>query len=423
MNYNDCYPYMSKQDCDIYILERAISNAKKEQNKHLIKNEKIQHLIQLIQQFLIEKKLILYGGVAINNILPKENQFYSINEFPDYDVFSQTPIEHIKEMSNILYQHGFRDIEAKTALHYGTYKLFVDFIPVLDLTYIPQNLYKRLYKNSIEIGGFHYAPPNFLRMSMYLELSSPAGDISRWNKIYNRLQLLNKYYPILEHSPKQCTYKSSLQDKELFKLLHQCVEQHHIVVLGTYAYSLFMKQHYNQPRIDGFHTHPKECLKSIKSILPKTNSYRLIFHKSVGEILPEHYELRMNNKYTLMILFKPTECNSYNEYNKIRVASFDTLLRMYLAFIVYPKPYYDETLLLCMCQLLLQHKKTNQHLWKRFSHPCYGYQKTMRDLRKEKKQKYKSLKRGTDEWNKWFFKYNPSLKSKTKKKKLKHSNP
>ena len=41
-----------------------------------------------------------------------------------------------------------------------------------------------------------YAPPNFLRMSMYLELSRPEGDVSRWEKVLKRLILLNKHYPL-----------------------------------------------------------------------------------------------------------------------------------------------------------------------------------------------------------------------------------
>ena len=31
---------------------------------------------------------------------------------------------------------------------------------------------------------------------MYLELSRPNGDVSRWEKVMKRLTLLNKYYPM-----------------------------------------------------------------------------------------------------------------------------------------------------------------------------------------------------------------------------------
>ncbi len=49
------------------------------------------------------------------------------------------------------------------------------------------------------VNGIRYAPPNFLRMNMYLELSRPAGDVSRWEKVFKRrvtteyLTLTNAY--------------------------------------------------------------------------------------------------------------------------------------------------------------------------------------------------------------------------------------
>jgi hypothetical protein len=33
---------------------------------------------------------------------------------------------------------------------------------------------------------------------MYLELSRPAGDVSRWEKVFKRLNLLNTHYPFVD---------------------------------------------------------------------------------------------------------------------------------------------------------------------------------------------------------------------------------
>jgi len=60
-----------------------------------------------------------------------------------------------------------------------------------------------LQKDALKIAGITYAPPNFLRMGMYLELSRPDGDVSRWEKVYKRLILLNKHYPL---SSKECAH-------------------------------------------------------------------------------------------------------------------------------------------------------------------------------------------------------------------------
>ena len=57
-------------------------------------------------------------------------------------------------------------------------------------------LFTILQNNCITKNNIYYAPPNFLRMSAYLELSRPDGDVSRWEKIWKRLVLLNMYFPI-----------------------------------------------------------------------------------------------------------------------------------------------------------------------------------------------------------------------------------
>ena len=46
------------------------------------------------------------------------------------------------------------------------------------------------------IRDSRYSSPTFLRMAMFLELSRPAGDVSRWEKVIKRLSLLNKHYPM-----------------------------------------------------------------------------------------------------------------------------------------------------------------------------------------------------------------------------------
>ena len=56
-----------------------------------------------------------------------------------------------------------------------------------------------------------YCPPDFLRMSLYLELSRPKGDVSRWEKIFPRLRLLNKNYPMKR---KKCSNKKETMPRE-----------------------------------------------------------------------------------------------------------------------------------------------------------------------------------------------------------------
>ena len=72
---------------------------------------------------------------------------------------------------------------SKAGVHFGTYKIFVNYIPIADITYLHNTIFNSIKKESIVVNGIMYAPPNFLRMNMYLELSRPNGDVSRWEKV------------------------------------------------------------------------------------------------------------------------------------------------------------------------------------------------------------------------------------------------
>jgi hypothetical protein len=185
------------EECELAILRSAVDKIDKKKGKELINNPEVDKIIKIVEDFLKKKKLVCYGGTAINNILPKELQFYDKSiELPDYDFFSPTPLKHAKQLADIYYSMGFTEVEAKAGMHVGTFKVFVNYIPVADITYLVPELFKVLKKKAIEVDKILYSSPNYLRMLMYYELSRPAGDVSRWEKVLKRLTLLNKHYPL-----------------------------------------------------------------------------------------------------------------------------------------------------------------------------------------------------------------------------------
>ena len=192
-----CDKNMTFNDCELMILRNAIDEGQEQIAKKKVNAPEIKEIMAIMESFIKEKKLICYGGTAINNILPVQDQFYNKDlEIPDYDCFSDKAMENAKQLADLYYRKGFTEVEAKAGQHYGTYKVFVNYIPVADLTYLVPEIYDNMRREVIKVDGILYAPPNFLRMSMYLELSRPEGDINRWEKILKRLVLLNKYYPL-----------------------------------------------------------------------------------------------------------------------------------------------------------------------------------------------------------------------------------
>jgi len=431
-----CNNNMTFDECELTILRQAVDKTTEIQGKQEVNNESIQKMVLILENFLIRKKLICYGGTAINNILPKDVQFYNKStELPDYDFFSKNPIEDAKELSDLYFNEGFSDVEAKSGTHKRTYKVFVNYIPIADITYMNSEIYDNLEKEAITILGIRYCPPNYLRMSMYLELSRPEGDVSRWEKVMKRLNLLNKHLPLKIHIDcKKVKDKGTNIEPSLFSIIRDELIEHKAVFFGGYAanlYSNYMPKNIKRlyRPIQGFDVlveNHNECAIMIKEHLEDMGfkKIELIEHEEIEEIIPKHIELQID-KRSYVFIYEPIACHNYNvvviDGKKVNIATIDTMLSFYLAFTYLNNAHYDKDRILCLAKYLYEveeHNRLKQHsILKRFSVKCIGKQQGLSELRAEKAKIYKKLsnKRGTKEYEKWFFRYIPSQLSENDK--------
>ena len=103
----ECTNQMNFQECELAILRHVVDENEKIAGEKLASGEEIKKMIQIVEDFLVKKKLICYGGTAINNILPKHAQFYDKNyQIPDYDFFSHNAMEDAKELADIFFKYG-----------------------------------------------------------------------------------------------------------------------------------------------------------------------------------------------------------------------------------------------------------------------------------------------------------------------------
>jgi hypothetical protein len=420
-------------DCELAILRMAVDKAEEKIAKRVVNSEDIRNIIKIVEDFIKQKNLICYGGTAINNILPTEDQFYNKElEVPDYDFFTINALDDAKELADIYYKKGFTDVEAKAGQHHGTYKVFVNYIPVADITLLPKPIYNALKKDSIRVGGILYTPPNYLRMSMYLELSRPAGDTSRWEKVMKRLALLNKHYPITNINCNDVEFQRDMENKtqeeDIYDNVRNTLVNQGVVFFGGYAISLYSQympknlQH-KLERIADFDVlsnDPETTAQIVKERLKdiNINNAKIIKRQQVGEVIPEHYEVKVG-KDTVAIIYKPIACHSYNILNikgqKVKIATIDTMLSFYLAFLYADRPYYNQFLerILCMSKFLFDVQQKNRleqkGLLRRFSITCYGHQESVEEIRAHKAEKYKEIKKKGDkkEMEEWFLNYKP----------------
>lgn len=420
-------------DCELAILRMAVDKAEEKIGKRIVNSEDIKKIIKIVEDFIKRKNLVCYGGTAINNILPEEDKFYNTEvEIPDYDFFTDNALEHAKELADIYYTQGFTDVEAKSGQHEGTYKVFVNYIPVADITQLPKPIYKSIKKDALRVNGILYAPPNFLRMSMFLELSRPAGDTSRWEKVLKRLSLLNKNYPLTSINCHDVEFQREMenQDKEdeIYENVKNTLVNQGVVFFGGYAVSLYSQYMPKNLRkkldkiadFDVLSNEPETTSEIVKERLKDigVKNVKIIKREPIGELVPLHYEIKVGND-TIVFIYKPIACHSYNNFvtkgQKVKIATIDTMLSFYLAFLYADKPYYNLFLdrILCISKFLFDVQQKNRlqqkGLLRRFSITCYGHQESVEEMRAHKAEKYKNLKQSKNkmEFEKIFLNYNP----------------
>ena len=449
-NAEPCDNTMSFQDCELAILRQAVDENENKKKESIANSDDVQKMIAIVETFLRDTKCICYGGTAINNILPTEDQFYDRRtEIPDYDFYSPTPLDHAKELADIFFNAGYADVEAKAGVHAGTFKVFVNFIPMADITELHPVLFENISKDAIERDGLLYSPANFLRMNMFIELSRPDGDVSRWEKVLKRLTLLNKHYPLVAEDCDTVTFQRTMETRKteaqkIYEITRNSFIEQGCVFFGGYASSMYARyMNTAQKRViqsipdfdvlsedvDATCTIVKEQLEShgMKQIT-------IVDHEEIGETIPRHREIKVG-KDTIAFVYEPIACHSYNEIemrgNSVRIATIDTMLTFYLAFLYTNQSElegYNERIL-CMSQFLFDLEQKNRlsqkGLLKRFSMTCYGSQPTLESMRAEKAEQFKLLKqkRNSYEYQRLFLKYHPTRETVSKKTRKKRTSP
>ena len=382
-----------------------------ENNRRMAQDPLVQTALKVVEKFLKTHPVLCYGGTAINNLLPPEDRFYDPKtDIPDYDFFSRTPQEHAMFLANQLKADGTKNIEVKPGIHLGTFKVFADFEGVADITELEALVFDRLWDENIVKDNIHYVSPDFLRMSMYLELSRPRGDVSRWKKVYERLLLLNKHYPI------NCVVEKAKDherlDEEHRKKLRHLLLNEPVVLLGASAAEIHTKKKITTPAM---------LLADKKTIDRLTEGKKIKFFEG-SEILPPLTNVIEDDGTVQFKFYETTACHSYHSVpGGGKVASIPTILQFFFAYIYSAKGSPENVAnTLCIAQRLMDlaaHKPK-----RRFEiltpKECLGIQETKTDLRKNKSLLYEELSKNkkSADFIRYFFTYDPNVDVKERKK-------
>jgi hypothetical protein len=253
---------------------------------------------------------------------------------------------------------------------------------------------------------------------------------------------LNKYYPLNTENIncEKVDFQRKIDEnndvnENLYIITRDTLIDQGVIFFGGYAtslYSRYMKDNekHKFKKIPDFDVLSEDVEKTADILKERLHEegykhIKLIIHEEIHEIIPKSIEFTVNNK-TIAYIYKPIACHSYNKISisgkNIHIATIDTILTFYLAFIYANIKHYNKNRLLCMANYLFEveehNRLENKGLLKRFSVNCYGKQLTIEDIRSEKTAKHKELSnnKNSKEYEQWFLKYLPSYKLNEKNK-------
>ena len=404
-------------------VKRATDRNKYVENRSL---KDLTKIINVVEMFLRRERVMCYGGTAINAVLPPKDRFYDPKlEVPDYDFFSVDAIGLTSKLADIYAGNPNYMVDAKSGVHLGTYKVFVNFIPMADITQLTPAVFNNLWKERVTKDRIHYVPVDFLRWSMYLELSRPKGDVSRWSKVAERLHLLNRNYPI-----KSCrSIKTIMQSRptpfrspkhsaaSVFNDLRKAVVSCDVICFGRYAHQEYRRLMYGgtivaDPIFELISNDADATARAIQRKMPYAVTVEQV--EAIGEQVPRRVTVALGG-CAIAHIYQSTSCYSYTKLSlpegMLKIASAETFLSFYLIFL-YVDGHYDTNVnIRCIANDMLAMQRERRldttGLMRRFAIECDGRQVTQRDVSYERTRKYQALKdkKSSPEYIKWFYKW------------------
>jgi hypothetical protein len=247
-----------------------------------------------------------------------------------------------------------------------------------------------------------------LRMMMYLELSHPKGEVDRWKKVYQRLQLINRFFP-----PKKSIRKGTVRlrksshavaavPKEVTRsVIDYCINENRILFTGpldTFYASVInnSKKSFNPDDHSGvigfLSSDIKNDADEVCNLLGSDTETH--YHPAKGEIVPPYVEIRYNGK-PVTLIFQEVACHAYMSFTipadgrNIAIASLDTLINLYYIidiFTVRAKHLIEgvSKKIPKFIQLVEKNRTLKNPHIPGFPISCHGYQKGYATLLREK---------------------------------------
>ena len=399
-------------------LSKAAEEAKEKIDFASAHNPDVLRSIEIVEHFLRKRHRLCYGGQAINAHLPKKHKIYNPKlNIPDYDFFTPNQESDIEELSADLQRAGFEEVSAREGMHEGTKKLYVNFVPVADLTALDERVYNLLSERAFKDNGISYMDANTLKMLMYLELSRPKGEVERWEKVFERLLMMNAFSPAKPCSKQERRIpKGLLAKEEVEEVMNYIITEKRVFAgadLAGFYRSSFGKTHpsaswvfkahkpilFYSPDLEGDTKHFVNEFKhssSVKTFITRIDALG-------GDLIPQ-MTIFLRKNIPFLVILNESACHAYYSVpvkhdRYLRIGTIDTLITLYFAMSLLKYKFLSLTAMECLAKELVEISYRARTKPEVFPFPfisltCSGHQTGLPSLIRAKVARIKTEKKG-----------------------------
>lgn len=159
--------------------------------------------MKIVEKFISERGLILYGGQAIDFALRlKGDKIYEDDAVPDYDMFSSDSVNDSYDLTEILAKEGMEEARSVVGYYVRAMKNSVSANRawIADLAYIPKEIFGQL--PILEYKGMKIIHPHYQMIDIHQSLSNSFQNPSMGEPIFFRYKKeIARYNKLLEYYP------------------------------------------------------------------------------------------------------------------------------------------------------------------------------------------------------------------------------
>jgi hypothetical protein len=380
---------------------------KKEEELQKIEYNDYNYLYVETIKIIKNMKILLYGGTAINELLPKNLKIYKEKTLPDIDVFTIGAHKKANYIADKLKKRNFKAVSVSEAFHKNTFKVFAEGVQLLDISEVTPTAFKKLSKNS-KIGslGIRIVNIEFLRLSLHMLLAQ-SNDSHRWGKVFKRLILFYEKYPpnancLIKETP--ISHNMTIENSKktiIIEYIYLYLENSEYVLFGPNEVKFILEQKNNAFDLSIYNINPQifllvnthnlrgVALKMIKNISYGSKDFSISNIYKNNYFIYDHIIIKYQN-VPLIVLFRAESCMTYNTIHNYRIATVNTIIRMYLSIILSgDSKFYKYTKILeCAANQLAQYqqkyKTSKNQLLQNFVTQCYGEYESIQTLRRNR---------------------------------------